>query len=49
MDTSLILGLLRVVSGTGEDQGLWYSGINTKQTNELSRKGGDMKGNSIFL
>ena len=39
MDISLILGLLRVDSGTGEDQGLGDNNVNTKQTNYLLAKG----------
>ena len=47
MDVSLILGLLRVDSGTGEDQGLGDNIGNTKQTNYLLAKGKWHKTNSM--
>ena len=47
MDISLILGLLRVDSGTGEDQGLVDNNVNTKQTNQSAAKGKWHKTNSM--
>ena len=47
MDVSLILGLLRVDSGTGEDQGLGDNNVNTKQTNQSAAKGKWHKTNSM--